>query len=316
VIITRPSVSDIFAAHDRIKPFINNTPVISSNSINEIVGAYVYFKCENMQKVGAFKMRGAANATLSLTPEERERGVATHSSGNHAQALALAGRMLNIPAHIVMPTSAPEIKKRGVEAYGGQIYFCEPTLAARESTLAQVVEKTGATFIHPYNNYKVIEGQATAAKEMIDETGELDLVMCPVGGGGLLSGTALYVKGVFKNTKVIAGEPEGADDAFRSLKSGKIEPSIDPKTISDGLLTSLGDKTFPIIQELVDEIVTVSEKEIIEAMRLIWERLKVVVEPSSAVPFAALLKIKDQFLGQKIGIILSGGNVDLKKLPF
>jgi threonine dehydratase len=261
-------------------------------------------------------MRGTTNASLSLSPEDRNKGIATHSSGNHAQALALAARLLDTTAHIVMPSNAPEIKKKGVEAFGGKIYLCEPTLAAREEKLAQVVRETGAYFIHPYNDYKVIEGQATASKELLDETGKLDLIMCPVGGGGLLSGTALYVKGNYPETKVIAGEPKGADDAYRSLQSGKIEPSINPRTIADGLLTSLGDKTFPIIQEYVDEIITVTDEEIIEAMKLLWERLKVVVEPSGAVPFAALLKEKERFTGQKIGIIISGGNVDLSNLPF
>lgn len=316
MIATTPNISDILAAHARIKPFIHETPVLTSTSINEITGAEVYFKCENFQRVGAFKMRGATNAVLSLSLEERSKGVATHSSGNHAQALSLAAIQFGVNAYIVMPTNSSEIKVNGVKGFGGKIYFCEPNQKAREETLAQVVNETGATFVHPYNDIKVIVGQATVAKELLDETGELDAVMCPVGGGGLLAGVALYVKGSYSNTKVIGGEPKGADDAYRSLKSGKMEPSINPQSIADGLLTSLGDKTFPIIKEHVDEIITVEEEEIVQAMKIIWERLKVVVEPSAVVPFAALLKDKERFYGQRVGIILTGGNIDVNNLPF
>lgn len=316
MIATTPNISDILAAHARIKPFIHETPVFTSTSINEIAGADIYFKCENFQRVGAFKMRGATNAVLSLTDEERSRGVATHSSGNHAQALALAALQFGINAHIVMPTNSPAIKVNGVRDFGGKIYFCEPSLKDREETLDKVVKETGATFVHPYNDLKVIVGQATAAKELLDETGELDVVMCPVGGGGLLAGAALYVKGSYSATRVIGGEPKGADDAYRSLQSGKIEPVVNPKSIADGLLTSLGDKTFPIIKEHVDEIVTVTDEEIVGAMKVVWERLKVVVEPSAVVPFAALLKEKEKYYGQRVGIILTGGNIDVNNLPF
>jgi threonine dehydratase len=253
------------------------------------------------------------NAALKLSPEQRAKGIATHSSGNHAQPIARAAKILGVPAYIVMPNNAPEIKKKGVLGYGGKIFECEPTLQARESTLADVIAKTGATEIHPFNNYDVIEGQATAAKELIEETPPLDFILAPVGGGGLLSGTLLSAKYFSPNTVVIAGEPAGADDAFRSLQSGKIEPS-QSNTIADGLLTTLGDKTFPIIRDHVKEVITVTDDEIIAAMRLIWERMKIIIEPSCAVPFAAVLKSKEKFVNKKVGIILSGGNVDLQKV--
>lgn len=300
-------------AHERIKPYIHRTPVLTSQSINEATGCHVFLKCENFQKVGAFKARGAMNAALSLSPEQRARGIATHSSGNHAQALARAAKILGVKSYIVMPRTAPEIKKRGVRGYGGEIFECEPTLQARESTLAEVILKTGATEIHPFNNYEVIAGQATAAKELFADVKDLDVIMAPVGGGGLLSGTALAANYFSQNTKVIAGEPAGSDDAYRSLKSGKIEQA-QSQTIADGLLTTLGDKTFPIIQELVSEIITVSDEQIIAAMKLVWERVKIIIEPSCAVPLAALIKEKDRFKGQRVGIILSGGNVDLEKV--
>ncbi|MBV5313261.1 MAG: pyridoxal-phosphate dependent enzyme [Prolixibacteraceae bacterium] len=311
-----PSFSDIEKAHVRIRPYIHQTPVLSSQSINEIVGANLFFKCENLQKVGAFKFRGACNSVFSLTDEEAQNGVCTHSSGNHAAALALAARMRGIPAYIVMPENAPEIKKIAVAGYGAQITFCTPTLEARESTLKKVAEETGATEIHPYNYFNVICGQGTAAKELIEEIGQLDIVMAPVGGGGLLSGTALTTKALLPNTQVIAAEPAGADDAFRSFYSKTLQPSVAPKTIADGLLTSLGSLTFPIILNNVNQIVTVSEESIVAAMRMIWERMKIIIEPSSAVPLAAILENKVDVKGKKVGIILSGGNVDLGKLPF
>lgn len=307
-----PDKSSIAAAHDRIRPYIHKTPVMTSASIDEMAGCSVFFKCENLQKVGAFKARGAMNAALKLIDADRAKGVATHSSGNHAQALARAAKILGIPSYIVMPRTAPEIKKRGVRGYGGEIFECEPTLAARESTLADVVRKTGATEIHPFNNEDVMEGQATCAKEMFEEIPKLDYLLAPVGGGGLLSGTALATKYFSPQTIVIAGEPAGSDDAYRSLKSGKIEPA-QSNTIADGLLTTLGTKTFPIIRELVKDIITVSDDEIIAAMRIIWERLKLVVEPSCAVPLAAVLKDKQRFAGKRVGVILSGGNVDLER---
>lgn len=307
-----PDKQSITAAHKRIKPYIHRTPVMTSASLDEMAGCSLFFKCENFQKVGAFKARGAMNATLKLSPDQRAKGVATHSSGNHAQALARAAKILGIKSYIVMPRTAPEIKKRGVRGYGGEIFECEPTLEARESTLAGVVKKTGATEIHPFNNYDVMEGQATCAKELFEEVPGLDFIFAPVGGGGLLSGTALAAKYFSPATSVIAGEPAGSDDAYRSMKSGKIEPA-QSNTIADGLLTTLGDKTFPIIRENVKEIITVTDDEIISAMRLIWERLKIIVEPSCAVPFAALMKAKSKFSGKRIGIILSGGNVDLER---
>ena len=308
-----PDKQTIIEAHERIKTFISHTPVMTSQSINERVGCSVFFKCENFQKVGAFKARGAMNAALSLSPEMLAKGLATHSSGNHAQAIARAAKILGTKSYIVMPRTAPDIKKQGVRGFGGEIFECEPTLEAREATLAEVIARTGATEIHPFNNYKVIAGQATAAKELFEEVGSLDVVMTPVGGGGLLSGTALAAKYFSPNTNVIGGEPAGSDDAYRSLKSGKIEQA-QSNTIADGLLTSLGDKTFPIIHELVKEIITVTDDEIIGALRLVWERMKIIIEPSCAVPLAALLKEKNRFTGKRVGIILSGGNVDLEKV--
>lgn len=300
----------------RIKPFVHRTPIMSSQLINEIAGVEIYFKCENFQKMGAFKMRGATNAILQLSETEREFGVATHSSGNFAQALALAAKLQGIKAYVVMPSNAPEIKKTAVKGYGGDVIECTPTLDARETTLNDIVNKTGAIFLHPYNDYQVIEGQGTAAMELIEEHDDLDAIFTPVGGGGLLAGTAMAAHHFSPQTKVIAGEPMGADDAWQSLQKGEIVPQTNPQTIADGLLTSLGDKTFPIIKEHVEKIIRVEEKEIIAAMRLIWERMKLIVEPSSAVALAALLKEKKKYKGQKIGIILSGGNVELSKLPF
>jgi threonine dehydratase len=308
-----PDKQTILDAHERIKSFISHTPVMTSQSVNEQAGCNVFFKCENFQKVGAFKARGAMNAALSLTPERRAKGIATHSSGNHAQAIARAAKILGIKSYIVMPRTAPEIKKRGVKGYGGEIFECEPTLQARESTLADVISKTGATEIHPFNNYDVIAGQATAAKELFEEVGHLDVIMAPVGGGGLLSGTALAAKYFSPDTIVIAGEPAGSDDAYRSLNSGKIEQA-QSNTIADGLLTTLGDKTFPIIQRNVKDIITVTDDQIIDALRLVWERMKIIIEPSCAVPLAALLKEKERFAGKRVGIILSGGNVDLERV--
>lgn len=313
---TFPTYSDIERAHDCIRPFIHHTPVMTSVSINEIVGAELYFKCENLQKVGAFKFRGACNSVFSLSDEEAKNGVCTHSSGNHAAALALAARMRGVPAYIVMPENAPEIKKKAVAGYGALITFCEPTQAAREATLTQISGQTGATEIHPYNYFNVICGQGTAAKELMEETNWLDVVMAPVGGGGLLSGTAIATRKLLPNARVIAAEPAGADDAFRSFYSQTLHPSVSPKTMADGLLTSLGSLTFTIVLGNVDQVVTVSEEGIVTAMRMIWERMKIIIEPSSAVPLAAILENKVEVKGQRVGIILSGGNVDLGKLPF
>jgi threonine dehydratase len=277
-------------------------------------GAQLFFKCENLQKMGAFKMRGAANAILQLNAEARQKGVATHSSGNFAQALALSANMLGVKAYIVMPSNSPAVKKAAVKGYGGEIIECEPTLQAREDTLQKVVEQTGATFIHPFNDENVIMGQGTAALELLEEIPDLDVIISPVGGGGLLGGTALAAHFFSPTTTVIAAEPLGADDAWQSKNAGYIIPQSNPQTIADGLRTSLGDKTFPIIRDLVEDIVRVEEQEIVEALRLLMERMKLVVEPSGAVPLAALLKEKERFAGKRIGIILSGGNVDLKTL--
>jgi threonine dehydratase len=311
-----PTFNEISAAHSRIRKFVHRTPVLSSVSVNKILGAELFFKCENLQKVGAFKFRGASNSVFSLDDKTALKGVATHSSGNHAAALALAAKMRGIDAHIVMPRTAPEIKKLAVAGYGAQITYCEPTLQAREDTLMKVVEKTGATIIHPYNYVPVICGQGTAAIEFLEEVPDLDIIMTPVGGGGLLSGTSISAKAMKPGIKVIAGEPKNADDAWRSFKSGVLHPSINPNTIADGLLTSLGELTFRIILQNVDDIITVSEENIVKAMRLIWERMKIIIEPSAAVPVAALLENPELFKGAKVGIILSGGNVDLTKLPF
>lgn len=310
------SLAQIREAHARIKPFIHHTPVLTSESINAIAGCEVYFKCENFQKVGAFKARGGLNAVLSIPEEQRKKGVVTHSSGNHAQAMALAARDSGCNAYIVMPNTAPEVKKKAVAGYGAQITFCEPTQEARESNAARIMEETGATFVSPYNDYKVIEGQATATIEFLEEQTDLDFLMVPVGGGGLLAGTALAAHYLNPELQVYAGEPEGAQDAFLSMQQGEVVRIDKPNTIADGLLTTVGDKNFPIIKQLVKGVLVVNDQEIVEAMRLIWERMKIIIEPSCAVPFAALLKNKEKFIGKKVGIILSGGNVDLTKLPF
>jgi threonine dehydratase len=308
--------TDIQQAAERIKPYAHRTPVMTNKSLNQQVGAQVFMKCENLQKVGAFKFRGATNAVFSLTEEEAARGVVTHSSGNHAAALVLAARNRGIPAYIVMPNNAPQVKKEAVAGYGGQITFCEPTLQARESTMEEIRGKTGAAVIHPYDNERVIAGQGTAALELLTDFPDLDVVIAPVGGGGLLSGTSIAAKGLKPSIRVIAGEPEMADDAFRSLQAGRIIPSANPKTVADGLLTSLGQLTFPIIQQNVEQIVTVNEAGIIAAMKFVWERAKIIIEPSSAVAIGVLWEKKIDLSGLKIGVIISGGNVDLARLPW
>jgi len=307
-----PLKEDIDLAHKRIANYIHKTPVLTSQGINEEADCELFFKCENFQKVGAFKARGAMNAVLSLSEIERLKGIATHSSGNHAQAVARAAQILKIKSYIVMPRSASEMKKRGVIGYGGEIFECEATLRGRERTLAAVIMKTKATEIHPFNNYDVIAGQATATKELLEEIRNLDAIIAPVGGGGLLSGTSLAVKYFSPKTEVYGGESEGADDAYRAMKSNKLETS-QAASIADGLLTSLGTKTFPIIRSNVKQIITVSDHEIVSAMRLIWERMKIVIEPSAAVPVAAILKSKTIFSGKRVGIIITGGNIDLEK---
>ncbi|MGC9469944.1 MAG: pyridoxal-phosphate dependent enzyme [Bacteroidales bacterium] len=311
-----PALEDIRAAHMRIRNYVHHTPVYTSKAINRIAGADLYFKCENFQKVGAFKFRGATHAVMRLREEEAAWGVATHSSGNHAAALALAASLRGIPAYIVMPENSPVIKKKAVAGYGANITFCEPTLSARESTLEEVVAQTGARFIHPYNNFEVVCGQGTVALEFLEQVPELEIVMPPVGGGGLLSGTAVAARGLKPEIIIYGAEPAGADDAFRSLQKGEIVPSVSPHTIADGLLTSLGPLTFAVIREKVDGILTCSEDAIVAAMRLIWERMKVVAEPSAAVPLAVVLDHPEVFRNRKVGLIVSGGNVDLAKLPF
>ncbi len=310
------TIDDIRQAADRIAGLVHRTPVLTCAALDAVSGASLFFKCENFQKVGAFKMRGATNAVLSLTDEEAARGVATHSSGNHAQALALAAKLRGIPAHIVMPSNAPGVKRAAVEGYGAEIISCEPTLQAREETLAQVVARTGAAFVHPYDDDRIIAGQGTAALELLEEVPDLDVVMTPVGGGGLLSGSALATSALAPGARVIAAEPKGADDAARSLAAGKIIPSENPDTVADGLLTSLGQRNFPIIRKHVAAIWTVGDPEIIAAMKLVWERMKIIIEPSSAVCPAAVFGHADEVAGLRIGIILSGGNVDLDRLPW
>lgn len=314
--IDLPVFNDIKGAHKRIAPFIHRTPVLTSAGIDDMTGMSVFFKCENFQKVGAFKYRGATNAVMSLSGPEAERGVATHSSGNHAAALALAAGKRSIRCYVVMPHTAPKPKIEAVKHYGAEITFCEPTLQSREETLKTIIEKTGATMIHPYDNFMVICGQGTAAKELLEDEPTLDLLFVPVGGGGLLSGSALAAKSMRPEIKVFGCEPANADDACRSFNSGVIHPSVNPKTIADGLLTSLSQLTFTLIRNNVDDMLTVSEESIIIAMRLVWQRMKIVIEPSSAVPVAALLDNRRMFQGKRAGIILSGGNVDLTNLPF
>jgi len=311
-----PTLADIEQAAERIRPYAHRTPVLTSASLNQRTGAELFFKCENFQKVGAFKFRGAANAVFSLSDAEAARGVATHSSGNHAQALALAARLRGIPAHIVMPENSPKVKVQAVQGYGGRIVFCRPTQAERERTLAEVVRETGAAFIHPYDNARVIAGQATAARELLGEAPSLELLLAPVGGGGLASGTALAARYLSPATRVVAAEPAGADDACRSLREGRIVPSLDPRTVADGLRTSLGQLTFSILRALLAEVVTVSEEAIVAAMRLVWERMKILIEPSAAVPVAALLEGGLEARGLRVGVILSGGNLDLDALPW
>jgi threonine dehydratase len=311
-----PSLSDIRSAHSRIIPFIHRTPVMTSQLLNELFDCKLFFKCENFQKVGAFKFRGATNAVLSLTPDEKRRGVVTHSSGNHAAALALAARINRVKANIVMPDNAPVVKKNAVAGYGAEITFCKPTLQAREETTSMIMERTGATLVHPYDNFDVICGQGTAAMELLDEITDLDIVVAPVGGGGLISGTSVCVKGINKNITVIGAEPLNANDAFLSFYSGKLAPSVNPITVADGLLTSLSELTFSVIQENVDKILTAKEETIIECMLLVWERMKIVIEPSSATVLAVIKENPALFSGRKTGLIISGGNVDFRKLPF
>jgi len=311
-----PSYSDVLEASERIKPFANKTPVFKSNWFNQQTGAELFFKCENFQKVGAFKFRGACNAVQSLRNEEGTRGIVTHSSGNHAQAVALAARQKGYKATIIMPKNAPQVKVRAVKEYGAEILFCEPTIDARKAMTQQFIEDTDAHFIHPYNHPMVIAGQGTIAMEFLDEIPDLDIIIAPVGGGGLISGTCISAKKIKPSIQVIGSEPELADDAYRSMKEGSIQPVLRTDTIADGLRTSLGDVTFEIMKDKLDDLVTVSEESIIREMRSVWERMKIIIEPSCAVPLAACLDQKFDVKGKKIGIILTGGNVDLEKLPW
>ncbi len=311
---------NLLNCHKRIQPFIHNTAVLTSRLIDREVNANLFFKCENFQRAGAYKMRGATNAILQLSEEQKKNGVVTHSSGNFAQALSLAAQSVGVTAHIVMPNTAPEVKKVGVKEYGGIIYLCEPTVQARQALADEIALKTGATFIHPSNDANVILGQGTAALELLNEYSDLNYIFCPVGGGGLIAGSALAAKYFGNNSKVYGAEPFEADDAYRSLKSGKIEGNETVNTIADGLKTTLGDINFPIIKELVSGIVRVDEDEIIAAMKLVWERMKIIIEPSSAVTVAAVIRQSKEnpeaVKNRKVGIIISGGNVDLSNLPF
>lgn len=311
-----PTLADIRNAHKKIKPFIHHTPVLSSQQLNKIFGCELFFKCENFQKVGAFKFRGATNAVLSLTSEEKRGGVVTHSSGNHAAALALAARMNGVKAYIVMPENAPVVKKNAVAGYGAEITFCKPTLQAREDTCRVIMEKEGATLIHPYDNFNVICGQGTAALELLEKENDLEIIVAPIGGGGLMSGTSVAVKGISKNIKVIGAEPLNANDAYISFITGKLTPSVNPLTVADGLLTSLSELTFSIITKNVNDIYTAKEESIIESMLLVWERMKIIIEPSSATVLAIIKENRGFFSGKKVGLIISGGNVDFRKLPF
>lgn len=312
----RMQKEDFIGCHKRITPYVHNTPILSSRLLNKMAGAELFFKCENFQRMGAYKMRGSTNAILQLSEEQKSKGVVTHSSGNFAQALSLAAKSLGVRAYIVMPSSAPQVKQEAVKEYGGEIIICEPTLDARQTAAKKIEAEIGATFIHPSNDLNVIAGQGTACMELLQEHSNLDFVVVPVGGGGLIAGTALAAHYFGDNCKVIGAEPFEVDDAYRSLKSGKIEANETTNTIADGLKTQLGDKNFPLIQKYVDSIIRVTEEEIVSAMKLVWERMKIIIEPSSAVTFAAVLRENKRFQNKKVGIIISGGNVDLKNLPF
>jgi len=311
-----PALSDIQSAHERIKPFIHRTPVMSSQQLNRLFGCEIFFKCENFQKVGAFKFRGATNAVLSLSESDKKRGVVTHSSGNHAAALSLAAGMNGVKAYIVMPETAPEVKKNAVSGYGADITFCKPTLQSREETTRVIMEKTGAVLVHPYDNFNVICGQGTAVLELLEERSDLEIIVTPVGGGGLMSGTSTAAKSLNNRIKVFGAEPLNANDAYVSFTTGRLTPSVNPLTVADGLLTSLSELTFAIIRKNVDRIFTVREETIIECMRLIWERMKIIIEPSSATTLAVIMENPGEFKDKIVGIIISGGNVDFRKLPF
>ncbi len=312
------SMDDVIAASKRIEGHGHRTPILTNKTIDELTGKKIFFKCENFQKIGAFKFRGGWNTISSLSGEEASKGVCTHSSGNHAQAVAYAAMKRNIPAHIVMPRNAPKVKIQAVEGYRANITLCEPTLKARRETLEKIAEKTGAYVVHPFNEPKVIAGQGTCAMEMIEDIGDLDAICAPVGGGGLMSGTCIAARSMLPNVRLFGAEPKGADDAYQSLKKGKLIPQNNPKTICDGLLTSMGENTWNILKDHLEDIITVSDEEVVTAMKLIWERMKIIIEPSCATPLAAVLTPEFRELEniETIGIILTGGNVDLSKLPF
>ena len=312
------SIEDVRSAAERIRGVGHRTPVLTSKTLDQLAGRKLFFKCENFQKVGAFKFRGGWNAVSMLSDNEAEKGVCTHSSGNHAQAVAYSAQKKGIPAYIVMPDNSPDVKLNAVKGYGANVTLCEPTLEARRTTLDGIAKKTGAAVIHPFNNPNVIAGQGTAALELIEEIGELDAVIAPIGGGGLMSGTCITTRSILPNARLFGAEPKGADDAYRSLKEGKMLPQENPNTICDGLLTSMGENTWNILKDHLNDIYTVSDDEVIKAMKLIWERMKIIIEPSCATPVAVVMGTEfKQLKGiEKIGIILTGGNIDLSKLPF
>ena len=310
------TLKDIVAAHDRIAPFIHRTPVLTNKSLNELSGAELYFKCENFQKAGSFKIRGATNTVELLNQDELDKGVATTSSGNHGAALSMAVSRRNGKTKVVMPHNTPKIKVKNVERNGGEVIWCEPDQTSREEVLKDLVIKTGSTVVHPYNDERIVMGQGTAGKELIEDHPDLDAIVSPVSGGGLLSGTLLSAQGINPKIKVYGAEPLEADDTFLSLQKGEIVPNKTINTICDGLRAQIGTITFPIIQSYVEEVITLTEEEIIESMKMIWERMKIVVEPSCAITLAAVLKSRDRFAGKKVGLIISGGNVDLERLPW
>lgn len=311
-----PTFDDVIEARDRIKPYIHRTPVLTSSYFNQLTGAELFFKCENFQKAGAFKVRGACNAVFGLSDEVASRGVATHSSGNHAQSLSYAAGRRGIKASVVMPNTAPEAKKAAVRGYGGEVFECEPSTAAREAMLEELVARTGADFVHPYNDPRVIAGQATCSLELQEEVGELDAIIAPIGGGGMISGTCLAMSNVSPQTEIYAAEPANADDAYRSFHAGEIIEDDSPQTVADGLKVSLRPRTWHFVSSYVKDVLLASEAEIIDAMYLTWQRMKIVVEASSSVPLATIIKHRDRFAGKRIGVIITGGNVDLKKLPW
>lgn len=311
-----PTFDDVIAAHERIRPYIHRTPVLTSSYFNELTGAELFFKCENLQKAGAFKVRGASNAVFGLDDATAKKGVATHSSGNHALSLSYAAGRRGIPCHVVMPRTAPQAKKDAVKGYGGIITECEPSTSSREEVFAKVQAETGANFVHPYNDPRVIAGQGTCSREFVDQTGGVDIMIAPIGGGGMISGTCLTLSNIAPETQIIAAEPEQADDAYRSFKAGHIIADDAPETIADGLKVPLKELTWHFVSNYVTDILTASEQEIIDAMKLTWQRMKIVMEPSCAVPLATILKNRDTFAGKRVGVIITGGNVDLDKLPW